>query len=191
MSLRNGAGNAIAQIRTGRYLNLAYIKLAYYKPAMKKEDLDKNVSFVLSDVSRLLRKRFDQRAAKLGLTRAQWRVLAHIGLREGINQSALADILEVENITLGRHIDRLQQSGWVERRSDPDDRRAWRLFIKDKALPIMRRMQVISVDTRAEALDGFSTEEEDALLRALLRVKSNLLNEDNNKEEAGQTVSIK
>jgi len=158
---------------------------------MKKEDLDKNVSFVLSDVSRLLRKRFDQRAAKLGLTRAQWRVLAHIGLREGINQSALADILEVENITLGRHIDRLQQSGWVERRSDPDDRRAWRLFIKDKALPIMRRMQVISVDTRAEALDGFSTEEEDALLRALLRVKSNLLNEDNNKEEAGQTVSIK
>jgi MarR family transcriptional regulator, transcriptional regulator for hemolysin len=158
---------------------------------MKKEDLDKNVSFVLSDVSRLLRKRFDQRAAKLGLTRAQWRVLAHIGLREGINQSALADILEVENITLGRHIDRLQDSGWVERRSDPDDRRAWRLFIMDKALPIMRRMQVISVDTRAEALDGFSTEEEDLLLRALLRVKSNLLNEDNKKEEADETASIK
>ncbi|MFT6583189.1 MAG: DNA-binding MarR family transcriptional regulator [Alphaproteobacteria bacterium] len=163
---------------------------------MRKEDLDKNVSFVLSDVSRLLRKRFDQRAAKLGLTRAQWRVLAHIGLREGINQSALADILEVENITLGRHIDRLQDSGWVERRSDPDDRRAWRLFIMDKALPIMRRMQVISVDTRAEALDGFSAEEEDLLLGALLRVKSNLLNEDNKdennkKEEADKTVSVK
>jgi MarR family transcriptional regulator for hemolysin len=147
-------------------------------------------------VSRLLRKRFDQRAAKLGLTRAQWRVLAHIGLREGINQSALADILEVENITLGRHIDRLQDSGWVERRSDPDDRRAWRLFIMDKALPIMRRMQVISVDTRAEALDGFSAEEEDLLLGALLRVKSNLLNEDNKdennkKEEADKTVSVK
>lgn len=170
-------------------MRLAYIKLAYYKPCMKKEDLDKNVSFILSDVSRLLRKRFDQRAAKQGLTRAQWRVLAHIGLREGINQSALAEILEVENITLGRHIDRLQDAGWVERRSDPNDRRAWRLFIMEKAHPTMRQMQKISIETRAEALNGFSAEDEDVLLRALLRVKSNLLDQDPNKGEADKTAS--
>ena len=145
---------------------------------MRKPDLDKNIAFVLSDVSRLMRKRFDKRAAKLGLTRAQWRVLAHIGLQEGINQTALADILEVENITLGRHIDRLQDAGWVERRRDPMDRRAWRLSVTEKAHPTLSQMQQISLETRAEALQGLSAAESDALLNALLRLKSNLLDQD-------------
>jgi MarR family transcriptional regulator, transcriptional regulator for hemolysin len=145
---------------------------------MRKPDLDKNIAFVLSDVSRLMRKRFDKRAAKLGLTRAQWRVLAHIGLQEGINQTALADILEVENITLGRHIDRLQDAGWVERRRDPMDRRAWRLYVTEKAHPTLSQMQQISLETRAEALQGLSAAESDALLNALLRLKSNLLDQD-------------
>ena len=145
---------------------------------MRKPDLDKNIAFVLSDVSRLMRKRFDKRAAKLGLTRAQWRVLAHIGLQEGINQTASADILEVENITLGRHIDRLQDAGWVERRRDPMDRRAWRLYVTEKAHPTLSQMQQISLETRAEALQGLSAAESDALLNALLRLKSNLLDQD-------------
>ena len=152
---------------------------------MRNIDLDKNVAFVLSDVSRLMRKRFDKRAAKLGLTRAQWRVLAHIGLQEGINQTALAHILEVETITLGRHIDRLQDAGWVERRSDPMDRRAWRLYVMEKAHPTLSQMQQISLETRAEALQGFSQAEADILLNALLRLKSNLLDEDPKVEEAG------
>ena len=101
---------------------------------MFDEDPDKNVGFLLHDVSRLLRKRFDRRARALGLTRAQWRVLAHLAPRQGINQSALADILEVENITLGRHIDRLEDTDWVERQSDPDDRRAWCLFLAGEAV---------------------------------------------------------
>ena len=77
---------------------------------MFNDDPDSNVGFLLHDVSRLLRVRFDRRARALGLTRAQWRVLAHLAPRQGINQSGLAEILEVENITLGRHIDRLQRT---------------------------------------------------------------------------------
>jgi MarR family transcriptional regulator for hemolysin len=120
-----------------------------------------------------MRKRFDDRAAKLGLTRAQWRVLAHIGLQEGINQTALADIFEVENITLGRHIDSLQNAGWVQRHRDPMDRRAWRLYVTQKAHPTLSQMQHISLKTRAETLQGFSPAESDAPLNALLRLKKN------------------
>ena len=71
---------------------------------MFNDDPDSNIGFLLHDVSRLLRVRFDRRARALGLTRAQWRVLAHLAPRQGINQSNLAEILEVETITLGRHI---------------------------------------------------------------------------------------
>ena len=118
-----------------------------------------------------MRKRFDDRAAKLGLTRTQWRVLAHTGLQEGINQTALADIFEVENITLGRHIDSLQNAGWVQRHRDPMDRRAWRLYVTQKAHPTLSQMQHISLKTRAETLQGFSPAESDAPLNALLRLK--------------------
>ena len=72
--------------------------------------------FLLHDIARLLRKRFDQRAATLGLSRAQWQVLAHLHRHEGINQSGLADILEIQGVTLGRLVDRLEAAGWVERR---------------------------------------------------------------------------
>jgi len=132
-----------------------------------------------------MRKRFDDRAAKLALTRAQWRISAHIGLQQGINQTALADILEVENITLGRHIDRLQNAGWVQRHRDPMDRRAWRLYVTKKAHPTLSQMQHISLKTRAETLQGFSPAESDALLNALLRLKKHLIDQDPKIEDAG------
>ncbi|MBT6882724.1 MAG: MarR family transcriptional regulator, partial [Rhodospirillaceae bacterium] len=85
--------------------------------------MERSLGFLMADVSRLMRKRFDRRAHALGLTRAKWRVLARLRRREGINQTALADILEIEAITMGRHIDRLEENDWVERRPDPEDRR--------------------------------------------------------------------
>jgi len=123
---------------------------------MFDDDPDRNVGFLLHDVSRLLRKRFDRRARALGLTRAQWRVLAHLAPRQGINQSALADILEVENITMARHIDRLEETGWLERRSDPGDRRAWQLFLTEKSRPILDQMETLATKTQEEAMAGLS-----------------------------------
>src|SRR5690606_28746084 len=91
--------------------------------------LTRSLGFLLADVSRLVRRRFDARARDLGLTRARWRVLPQLRRREGINEASLAEIMEVEPITLGRHIDRLVEKGFVERRPDPSDRRAWRLYL--------------------------------------------------------------
>ncbi len=141
---------------------------------MFDDDPDGNVGFLLHDVSRLLRVRFDRRARALGLTRAQWRVLAHLAPRQGINQSSLAEILEVENITLGRHIDRLEDNGWVVRRRDPGDRRAWRLFLTDKSRPILDRMEIIAAEAQGEAMAGLSDDERSHLLRLLLSMKRNM-----------------
>ena len=141
---------------------------------MFDDDPDSNVGFLLHDVSRLLRLRFDRRARALGLTRAQWRVLAHLAPRQGINQSSLAEILEVENITLGRHIDRLEDTEWVIRRRDPDDRRAWRLFLTDKSRPVLDQMEVLAAETQGEAMAGLSDHERDRLLELLLSMKRNM-----------------
>jgi DNA-binding MarR family transcriptional regulator len=128
----------------------------------------------LHDVSRLLRVRFDRRARALGLTRAQWRVLAHLAPRQGINQSSLAEILEVENITLGRHIDRLEHTDWVERRRDPDDRRAWRLFLTDKSRPVLDQMEILAAETQEEAMAELSASERGRLLKLLLTMKRSM-----------------
>ena len=141
---------------------------------MFDDDPDGNVGFLLHDVSRLLRVRFDRRARTLGLTRAQWRVLAHLAPRQGINQSSLAEILEVENITLGRHIDRLEDTEWVVRRRDPGDRRAWRLFLTDKSRPVLDRMEVLAAETQEEAMADLSDGERDRLLKLLLSMKRSM-----------------
>src|SRR5882672_3339347 len=106
---------------------------------MKHPELDVSFGFLLHDIARLMRKRFDQRARGLGLTRAQWQVLAHLARHEGINQAGLAEILEIEPITLGRLVDRMADSGWLERRADPNDRRARLLYLTAKARPVFDR----------------------------------------------------
>jgi len=139
-----------------------------------KEDLDRSLGFLLHDVSRLLRKRFDQRARSLGLTRAQYHLLAHLARKEGINQAGLAEILEIEPITLTRLVDRMEAGAWLERRADPEDRRARTLFLTDKARAVFRRMRMIASSLHDEALRGFPPEERERLLDALARARGNL-----------------
>ncbi|MGE0120522.1 MAG: MarR family winged helix-turn-helix transcriptional regulator [Dongiaceae bacterium] len=141
---------------------------------MSGHDPERSLGFLLHDVSRLLRKRFDRRARAIGLTRAQWSVLAHLSRNEGINQSALAEILEIEPITLVYQLDRLEAAGWVERRLDPGDRRVRLLHLTDGGRAILAKMQGMGLETRAEALAGLSAHEHDALLDTLLRIKANL-----------------
>lgn len=137
--------------------------------------LTRSLGFLLADVSRLVRKRFDMRANAAGLTRAQWRVLARLRRREGINQRDLAEILEIENITLARHIDRLEAKGWVERRRDPSDRRAWNLYLNPKVQPVLDQMRKLSEITRLEALEGIPEVERERLIDTLLQIKGNML----------------
>lgn len=136
--------------------------------------LTRSLGFLLADVSRLVRRRFDSRASALGLTRAQWRVLAQLRRREGINQTALAEIMEIEPISLGRHIDRLVEKNFVERRADPRDRRAWRLYLKPEVQPILDRLRGMSTITRKEALQGISPEDAERFIDLLIKIKSNM-----------------
>jgi MarR family transcriptional regulator, transcriptional regulator for hemolysin len=144
--------------------------------AMNDRDFDFNRSFgfVLHETARLLSKRYDQRSKSLGLTRAQCQVLAYLVYHEGINQAGLAELLELEPISLGRLVDRMAQAGWVERRPDPQDRRAWQLFITEKAKPYFVEMVAIGREVRAEALAGFTPEEGDRIMELLVRARHNL-----------------
>ncbi len=136
--------------------------------------LTRALGFLLADVSRLMRRRFDARAREIGLTRAQWRVLTQLRRREGINQTALAEIMEIEPISLGRHIDRLVEKDFVERRADPRDRRAWRLYLRPEAQPVLDRLRTVSNENRKEVLRGIPIEESEALIDTLLKIKANL-----------------
>lgn len=136
--------------------------------------LTRSLGFLLADVSRLVRRRFDSRASALGLTRAQWRLLAQLRRREGINQSALAEIMEIEPISLSRHIDRLVEKQFVERRADPRDRRAWRLYLKPEVQPVLDRLRGMSTVTRKEALRGIPPEEAEHLIDLLIKIKGNM-----------------
>lgn len=130
--------------------------------------------FLLHDIARLLRKRYDQRARTLGLSRAQWQVLAHLHRHEGIHQQGLAEVLEIEGVTLGRLVQRLEGAGWVERRADPSDRRARRLYTTPKVTPVLERMWALGETTREEALAGLGDGERQLLMETLLKVRGNI-----------------
>ena len=93
---------------------------------IRREEPDSSIGFLISDVSRLLRRIYDRRVEPLGLTRSQWRVLVHVYRREGVGQTALAQFLEIEKPTLGKLVDRLEKKGWVERRVQEGAQRARR-----------------------------------------------------------------
>lgn len=133
-----------------------------------------SIGVLLSDAARLLRRRFDARARCIGVSRAQWQVLFALSRSEGINQAALAERLEVETITVGRMVDRLEDAGLVERRADPADRRAWRLFLTAPAHPILAQLQGVATGVRAEMLAGLSADDEAQLHALLLQLRTNL-----------------
>ncbi len=141
---------------------------------MAPSPLDRSFGFVLHDIARLMRKRYEQRARSLGVTRAQWQMLAHLQRHEGINQSGLAELLELEPITLARLVDRMELAGLVQRRDDPADRRAHRLYLTERAAPLLEQSRLVGDAVRAEAFAGLADDERERLIDLLLRVRGNL-----------------
>ena len=142
---------------------------------MLREDVSRNFGFLLNDVARLLRTAYDRRIRELGLTRAQWWVLTHVFRAEGITQTELAEVLEVEKPTLGRLLDRLEAKGWVRRTHDARDRRVWRVRLTKEVEPALRTMRAIAAELRRDALAGLSAAERERFVDSLLAIKSNLL----------------
>jgi DNA-binding MarR family transcriptional regulator len=136
--------------------------------------MEENLVSMVADVTRLIRRSFDERARGIGVTRPQWRVLSVLRRNEGINQGGLADLLEVEPITLCRMVDRLQDADLVERRPDPLDRRAWRLYLTGKARALLELLRPLAQSMFDDALDGLSETEQAQMMASLDRVRQNL-----------------
>jgi MarR family transcriptional regulator for hemolysin len=132
------------------------------------------LAFLLHDVARLLKKRLEQNSRGSGLTRSQWQILAYLAQNEGINQKGLAELLEIEPITLGRILDKLETLGLIERRPHPTDRRTWLLHLVEAARPKLVQIRELGDVTHREALAGVSEDDGQCLLKTLEAMKANL-----------------
>ena len=141
---------------------------------MLREDLSRNFGFILHDVARLLRTTFDRRVKSLGLTRSQGWVLNYLFRNDGMTQSDLADLLQIEKPTLGRLLDRLEAKGWVRREADATDRRVRRVFLTDEAEPALKAMRTAAAGVRRDALAGVAPEQAERFVDTLLAMKANL-----------------
>jgi len=143
-------------------------------PPMSRIPRNREFAFILNDVARLLRTYADYKAAQFGMTRAQWAVLVRLDRFEGLNQSELAEMLDLQPITLTRLLDKLCDSGLIERRPDPNGRRAKRLFLTAAARPLLKQLGVLGAETMAGAMEGVADADVEAMIAKLGIVKDNL-----------------
>jgi DNA-binding MarR family transcriptional regulator len=134
-----------------------------------------DILFLLHDLARHLRLDADRRAACHGLTRAQWVILFWVARQPGMTQKELAEVLEVEPITVARLIDRLEERGFAERRADPSDRRVWRLHLLPAARPVLAELEGERADILATAVEGLSPSVVAKLGKALGVMKANVV----------------
>jgi DNA-binding MarR family transcriptional regulator len=129
--------------------------------------------FEIGETAHALRKAFDRRAVGLGVTRAQWKVLFRLQRQPGLRQIELADMLDIEPITLSRIVDRLEESGLVERVADPADRRAWRLHVTPQAQPLIEKLRRVADEMIAEAFAGIDAKDIEITRQVLRRAREN------------------
>ncbi len=141
---------------------------------MPPPSVNREFAFILNDVARLLRTYADHKAAQFGMTRAQWAVLVRLDRCQGLNQSELAELLDLQPITLTRLLDKLCDSGLIERRPDPTDRRPKRLFLPAAARPVLEGLGALGEETMASALEGVEREAVEQMVSKLAVVKDNL-----------------
>jgi DNA-binding MarR family transcriptional regulator len=157
---------------------------------MPRGSVDMNLLFTLGEVQRLVRAYADKAAARYGITRAQWAVLAKVERAEGLKQTELAEQMEMQPITLTRLIDRLCDNGWIERRSDDSDRRVNRLYLRKAARPLLGKLGGLRSELTATALQGINPADAHRLLGNLETIKENVrnaiqtANEETQKKEA-------
>jgi len=136
--------------------------------------VDMNFLFTLGEVQRMVRAWADKEAARYGITRAQWAVLAKVERNEGLKQSELAEQMEMQPITLTRLIDKLCENGWIERRGDDNDRRVNRLYLKKAARPLLGKLAGLRSELTATALDGIHPTDAHRMLAQLDIIKENV-----------------
>jgi DNA-binding MarR family transcriptional regulator len=143
---------------------------------MARGSVDMNFLFTLGELARLVRAYADKQAARYGITRAQWAVLAKVERAEGMKQSELAEQMEMQPITLTRLIDRLCENGWIERRGDETDRRVNRLYLRKAARPLLGKLSGLRSELTATAIQGIGPAEAHRMLAQLEAIKENVRN---------------
>ncbi|MBD1571692.1 MarR family transcriptional regulator [Vibrio sp. S17_S38] len=132
------------------------------------------IGYLLSDVSRLVRKEFQKDPSMGQMTLAKARALGLISRHEGIKQVELAELLEIKPMTLGRIIDQLVEDGLIERRANPCDRRAYLIYLLPAAQSELERIKSASFRVWGRALEGLSEQEIEAFNQSLERIRNNL-----------------
>jgi MarR family transcriptional regulator for hemolysin len=153
---------------------LAYIKAPLEEDSVPRTHPHREFAFLVHDVARLMKTYADQKVRQYGMTRAQWVVLARLERFEGLKQSELADILDIQPISLTRLLDRLCANGLIERRPDPDDRRANRLYLTPAAKPVVESLDRLGRELMAEVLEGIDDDTVTLMLGQLGVAKDNL-----------------
>jgi DNA-binding MarR family transcriptional regulator len=143
---------------------------------MTHDPVDMNFLFTLAELQRLMRAYADKTAARYGITRAQWAVLAKVERSEGMKQTELAEQMEMQPITLTRLIDKLCDNGWIERRGDETDRRVNRLYLKEAAKPLLAKLAGLRSEITATALEGIAPFDAQKLVSQLEDIKENARN---------------
>ena len=137
-------------------------------------DMSETIGFLLNDTARLYRRAFNARVRDSGITALQWRLITYLKRHEGIRQGPLAELIEVEPITLSRMVDRLEDAELVERRPDPSDRRAWQLYLTPRAADMLGGVREIAGALNDEATEGLTAGEREQLTMLVERVRANL-----------------
>jgi DNA-binding MarR family transcriptional regulator len=132
------------------------------------------MAFLLHDIARQMRHTFDLQARDLGVTRQQWRALLTLARNDGLTQTELADLLEVERISVGRMVDRLVENGLVERRADPADRRVWRLHLLPLSHDLVNKLSAIGASLEADVLAGIPMDKHDEFRATLVQLREEL-----------------
>ncbi|KQZ16659.1 MarR family transcriptional regulator [Mesorhizobium sp. Root552] len=136
------------------------------------------LGFLIHDAARLMRKRFEARASNLGLSAAQWRLMVRVTKEEGVAQARLAELLEIEPISVSRLIDRMEEAGWIERRADASDRRVRMIFPTPKARQAYAQVKSLAGEVYEEALTGMSGEDRRILIQGLRTLVDNLSDDE-------------
>ncbi|MEO3388743.1 MarR family transcriptional regulator [Mesorhizobium sp. CAU 1741] len=141
-------------------------------------DETERLGFLLHDAARLLRRAFEKRADQHGLSAAHWRLLVRVFKEEGVAQARLAELLEIEPISVSRLIDRMEEAGWIERRADPGDRRVRTIYLTDRSRAIFGDMRGVADDVYETALAGLDADTRRTTINGLKAIIQNLSDDD-------------
>jgi DNA-binding MarR family transcriptional regulator len=155
------------------------------------DECERNLGFLVCDIARLVRRLFGSMGRDTGLTQPQWQAMFMISHNPGINQVSLADLLEIHPITLTQQLDRMQAAGWVERRTDPNDRRATCLFITPKGRPVLEKLRAIGAEILGIGFGDIDPKLRDTVVETLILVRNRFVAADIAKRSGGKKRSAK